>query len=474
MQTTETFSTDPISIESDGESTTKSETDCEPAPVRQQGMFIWNQQYQKWHECLVEYSPPSLQIKEYEDQKLEVNKIQLAHLTENWYHGSLTRREARVVLQDFNGGNGSFLVRTSSSFEGKFAVSFVHESNVKHVVIESSQDQVAGTIYQITPNGPVFNSVYELVQEAQKRPLIQNHLFSVQLTCSPPKPNTSWLHRGVKSLSQAEQVLRKEHRDGAFFVYKTQSEYAPYIVAYRSNGSILHNLIVYTNQSNGGYTLNNVTSQVLYKVIHYFMENPINGKTVLRFPVPDRSSTSTNSGLALQDWLGDREMNELNFTYGALVQNVQAKTNEWSLGDHRGDKQKYFKRDRVRLLTRDELAFIDNVKALHRKAQETPSGNAEDSSPTEHGHTLDLCSHGGFKVDLVESSKHGGSVLVIESQSHSRLEEYKLSCCSAQDLESWYHFLQKASSLSKLSKPQHTRPLNSLTSRSKLARCTVS
>lgn len=46
MQTTETFSTDPISIESDGESTTKSETDCEPAPVRQQGMFIWNQQYQ--------------------------------------------------------------------------------------------------------------------------------------------------------------------------------------------------------------------------------------------------------------------------------------------------------------------------------------------------------------------------------------------------------------------------------------------
>ena len=43
----------------------------------------------------------------------------------------------------------------------------------------------------------------------------------------------SWLHRGVKSLSQAEQILRKEHRDGAFFVYRTQSEHAPYIVAYR-------------------------------------------------------------------------------------------------------------------------------------------------------------------------------------------------------------------------------------------------
>ena len=55
----------------------------------------------------------------------------------------------------------------------------------------------------------------------------------------------------------------------------------------------MHNLIVYTNRSNnGGYTLNNVTSQVLYKVIHYFMENPISEKTVLKYPVPDRSVSS--------------------------------------------------------------------------------------------------------------------------------------------------------------------------------------
>lgn len=60
--------------------------------------------------------------------------------------------------------------------------------------------------------------------------------------------------------------------------------------SYRSNGSILHNLIVYSsNQPNAGYTLNHVTSQVLYKVIHYFMENPINEKTVLRYAVPDRN-----------------------------------------------------------------------------------------------------------------------------------------------------------------------------------------
>lgn len=150
---------------------------------------------QKWHECSVSFYPPSLQIVEYEDQKMEVNENQLKHLTKrwdspphiffplpfssflhilvflflsinygysfqfpfmllhrleswseqleiwylfaniwrnfsllslsSWFHGALSRREARVILQDFGGGNGSFLVRASESYHGKFAVSFV-------------------------------------------------------------------------------------------------------------------------------------------------------------------------------------------------------------------------------------------------------------------------------------------------------------------------------------------------------------
>ena len=143
-----------------------------------------------------------------------------------------------------------------------------HESKVKHVVIESKRDPVAGVLYNITPNGPFFTSLYELIEGAKVAPVIQNHMFDVKLGKFPPKvciqrlvqhlnscvwirsrapvkdintnscnsflqPDQRWLHRGVKSLSQAEQILRKEHRDGAFFVYRTQSDYAPYIVAYR-------------------------------------------------------------------------------------------------------------------------------------------------------------------------------------------------------------------------------------------------
>ena len=62
-----------------------------------------------------------------------------------------------------------------------------HESRVKHVVIENKRDSVAGMLYHITPNGPFFSSLNELIDEARKRPLIQNHIFDITLTQCPPK-----------------------------------------------------------------------------------------------------------------------------------------------------------------------------------------------------------------------------------------------------------------------------------------------
>ena len=69
---------------------------------------------------------------------------------------------------------------------------------------------------------------------------------------------------------------------------------------------------------------------------------------------------TTNSGLALGDFNGNRDINELRFTHGALVTNIHDKSDIWAKGDHRGDKQKFFRKDCVRLLSRDELAFIKN------------------------------------------------------------------------------------------------------------------
>ena len=62
-----------------------------------------------------------------------------------------------------------------------------HESRVKHVVIESKQEPVAGVLYNITPNGPFFSSLYDLIEEAKKSPIIQNHMIDVVLGKCPPK-----------------------------------------------------------------------------------------------------------------------------------------------------------------------------------------------------------------------------------------------------------------------------------------------
>lgn len=87
------------------------------------------------------------------------------------------------------------------------------------------------------------------------------------------------------------------------------------------------------------------------------MENPINGTTVLKYPVEDRDVSvqflfvvyilcdqctiyyglpvlslqpvRTNCGVAVADFDGDASKNELSFTTGALITNISQKSAEW-------------------------------------------------------------------------------------------------------------------------------------------------
>ena len=85
------------------------------------------------------------------------------------------------------------LVVTSLSLSLSLSLSS-HESRVKHVVIESKFDPVTGILYHITPSGPFFPSLYELIEEAQRKPLIQNHMFDIKLEQCPPKVcSVAWI-----------------------------------------------------------------------------------------------------------------------------------------------------------------------------------------------------------------------------------------------------------------------------------------
>ena len=135
---------------------------------------------------------------------------------------------------------------------------------------------------------------------------------------------------------------------------------------YRYGGNIVHSHIMAAQRPSHGYTLNGISSPVLYKLIHYFMENPIHGSTVLQFPVEDRDVSAlafhnrhcivvvcmqewklsprlntykfvtfsqqhvtSNCAVALQDFTGDITKNELTFTTGSLITNISRKSIDW-------------------------------------------------------------------------------------------------------------------------------------------------
>ena len=81
--------------------------------------------------------------------------------------------------------------------------------------------------------------------------------------------------------------MRNEHREGAFFVYKTASPVVPYALLVQVDGSTQEHLIISTQRPTPSFTLNGISCPVLYKLIHYYMENPIVGSTVLKYPVAD-------------------------------------------------------------------------------------------------------------------------------------------------------------------------------------------
>ena len=45
--------------------------------------------------------------------------------------------------------------------------------------------------------------------------------------------------------------------------------------------------MIATQRPNVGYMLHSVVTPVLYKLVHYFMENPIRENTVLKHPIEE-------------------------------------------------------------------------------------------------------------------------------------------------------------------------------------------
>ena len=94
-----------------------------------------------------------------------------------------------------------------------------HESQVKHVVIESKRDPVAGIVYNITPNGPFFNTLYDLIEEGKKSAIIQNHMFDVTLGKCPPKVHFVMSACAVPYCQRANNDTMVGGQSSTMFIY---------------------------------------------------------------------------------------------------------------------------------------------------------------------------------------------------------------------------------------------------------------
>ena len=98
-------------------------------------------------------------------------------------------RHSRRVVPILDTSEGQYEPSQYNAFclKMKFISFNRHEFRVKHVVVESKREREVGIMYNITPNGPYFTSLFEVIEEAKRSPIIQNHMFDIVLTTSPSK-----------------------------------------------------------------------------------------------------------------------------------------------------------------------------------------------------------------------------------------------------------------------------------------------
>ncbi|XP_066442634.1 1-phosphatidylinositol 4,5-bisphosphate phosphodiesterase gamma-1 isoform X2 [Eleutherodactylus coqui] len=308
-----------------------------------------------------------------EEEQKEVSNSSELHSAEKWFHGKLGagrdgRHIAERLLTDYcietGAPDGSFLVRESETFVGDYTLSFWRNGKVQHCRIHSRQE--AGSPKFFLTDNLVFESLYALINHYQQMPLRCNE-FEMRLTEPVPQTNAheskEWYHASL-SRAQAEHMLMRVPRDGAFLVRK-RTEPNSYAISFRAEGKIKHCRVQQEGQS---VVLGSSEFDSLVDLISYYEKHPLYRKMKLRYPIneetlekigtnePDYGSLyeGRNPGLyvepnpmpafkcsALFDYKAQRE-DELTFTKNAIIQNVDKQEGGWWRGDFGGKKQMWF------------------------------------------------------------------------------------------------------------------------------------
>uniref|UniRef100_A0A8C1TJM1 1-phosphatidylinositol 4,5-bisphosphate phosphodiesterase gamma n=1 Tax=Cyprinus carpio TaxID=7962 RepID=A0A8C1TJM1_CYPCA len=317
----------------------------------------------------------SNQGNEDEEEHREICNGMDQHVTEKWFHGKLGagrdgRQIAERLLSEYcletGAPDGSFLVRESETFVGDYTLSFWRTGRVQHCRIHSRQE--AGNPKFYLTDNLVFDTLFALITHYQQVPLRCNE-FEMKLTEPVPQTNAheskEWYHASL-SRSQAENMLMRVPRDGAFLVRK-RTELNSFAISFRAEGKIKHCRVQQEGQT---VVLGTSEFDSLVDLISYYEKHPLYRKMKLRYPIneetlekigtaePDYGSLyeGRNPGFyveanqmptfkctvrAMYEYKAQRD-DELSFSKNAIIQNVDKQEGGWWKGDYGGKKQLWF------------------------------------------------------------------------------------------------------------------------------------
>ncbi|XP_077982282.1 1-phosphatidylinositol 4,5-bisphosphate phosphodiesterase gamma-1-like [Glandiceps talaboti] len=371
------------------------------------------------------------------------------HYSEKWFHGKLrdARNTAEQLLCEYRQGDGTFLVRESDTFKGDFTLSFWAKGKVNHCRIKSKQEK-GQTKYYLIDNLP-FDSLYSLITHYRQFPLRSRDLETV-LSEPVPQPqcheNKEWFHQKLHR-REAENMLKRVHRDSAFLVRKSERLQDSYAISFRAEGKIKHCRI---KQEGRLFTIGTAQFESLVELVNYYEKHPLYRKMKLKYPInnevverigqePEEAAIYGGPGLymepnafvakvtvkALYDYKAQRD-DELTFCKHAIITNVDKQDGGWWRGDYGGKEQMWFPSNYV-----EELEPVNSLQDTG--SETTPLGSLQKG-------VIDIQ---GCAVDILPGGK-GSQSFVFRIATPGPLPPMEIASENEEDILEWQKQIRSA------------------------------
>ncbi|XP_071822304.1 1-phosphatidylinositol 4,5-bisphosphate phosphodiesterase gamma-1-like isoform X2 [Apostichopus japonicus] len=380
------------------------------------------------------------------------------HFSEPWFHGKIEKvgdLQPRVVAEElltkYQKGDGTFLVRDSDTFKGDYTLSFWAQGRGNHCRIKSKLERGQPKYFLVEHNS--YDSLYSLINHYRQVPLRSRDL-EVRLTEPVPQPQVhekqEWFHSKL-SRNQAEDMLTRIHRDGAYLVRKSERESDAFAISFRAEGKIKHCRI---KQEGRLFTIGNAQFESLTKLVEHYGKHALYRKMKLKYPVseemvnregqnPDAAAIyDANPELymdpnqfvpkvcvkALYDYRAQRD-DELSFCKHAIIYNVDKQDHAWWKGDYGSKIQMWFP--------------ANYVEECIEPRSEYTGPNQQTSLESEQKGTVDI---GGCTVEMVmqQRSRQAFVFRIVEPQEKGPRPTIELASESAEDMEEWCQCIQHA------------------------------